>query len=78
MGAEDKGGRSVERDEVCVGQPGGRRCHEKLLGQSCLWPTAEPCAEKLHFKIENVDKDPLHIHEEEARRGCTHDSNEKT
>lgn len=31
-------------------------------------PIVEPCSEKLHFKIENIDKDPLHIHEEEACR----------
>lgn len=39
---------------------------------------AEPCSEKLHFEIENRDKDPLHIHEKEARRREICDSNENT
>lgn len=41
---------------------------ENAGGGAARGPAVEPCSEKLYFKIENISKDPLHIHEEEAHR----------
>lgn len=35
-------------------------------GRAAFGPRVELCSEKLYFKIENTDKDPLHIHKEGA------------
>lgn len=78
LGAEDTGGRRGKRmtraSDSQVDCDARRHCE----GRAAVGPHRNPVQKKLHFKREDVDEGPLHIHEEEARRGCAHDSNEKT
>lgn len=41
---------------------------ENAEGGAVHGPRVESCSAKLHFKIENISKDLLHIHEEEAHK----------
>ena len=41
---------------------------ENAEGGAVHGPRVESYYAKLHFKIENISKDLLHIHEEEAHR----------
>lgn len=51
---------------------------ENAEGGAVHGPRVESCSAKLHFKIENISKDLLHIHEEEAHKWWLCDSNENT
>lgn len=41
---------------------------ENAGGRAVCGPIVEWCSDKLYFKVENINKDPPPIHEEEAGR----------